>query len=125
MRLRTAQMSLWRQAKASGIFFLDTTVKTGDSVFAPTWELVRAIKSGMIDEREYTDQYLALMRGSYTEHKNRWIGICNMSEVILACYCSAGSFCHRHILARCLEGVCRSNHISFELAGEYQPVRRT
>jgi uncharacterized protein YeaO (DUF488 family) len=77
---------------------LDITVK-GKSIFAPTWEIVMAIKEGRINEKEYTDRYFELMRQSYRENKQEWLDILKLDEIILGCYCPKGKYCHRYITA--------------------------
>jgi hypothetical protein len=78
--------------------YLDTTVKSGDKAFAPTWKMVMGVKEGRISEEEYTREYLDRMRESYRNNRQRWDEVLGMDEVLLACYCPAGSFCHRYLL---------------------------
>ena len=78
--------------------YLDTTVKSGDKTFAPTWKMVMGHKEGGLSDQDYTDQYYAMMRESYRQNRQRWDEILAMNEVILACYCSAETFCHRYLL---------------------------
>lgn len=89
--------------KYSGKDRLDITVKSGDKVFAPTWDLVRNIKSGKITELQYKRYYEVLMEHSYITHKEHWKQLLNMKKVVLLCYCPANTFCHRLLLARILE----------------------
>lgn len=71
--------------------------------FAPSKELLYAYKNGNIHDGEYTFRYLA-------ELKNRDLGtivnklasIAQTNDVVLLCYEKKGKFCHRHILADCL-----------------------
>ncbi|QST02112.1 hypothetical protein IMZ31_21925 (plasmid) [Pontibacillus sp. ALD_SL1] len=81
---------------------LDTTVKSGDKTFAPSWEMVMGIKNGTLSEEGYTDQYVERMRNSYRQNKSRWEEVLNMGEVVLVCYCNKDKFCHRKLLARLL-----------------------
>lgn len=118
MKLWTTQMAKWRTAKERNIVFIDTTVKSGDKVFAPTWEIVMSVKSGQISEDTYTQEYLRLMRASYRTHLDRWLEVCQMDEVAIACYCTHGKFCHRHLLADMLSHVCTRYAIPFQLQGE-------
>ena len=78
--------------------YLDVTVKSGDGVFAPTWEMVMGSKEGRMSQKEYTDCYYVMMRDSYRWNRARWNEVLGMDEVILACYCRGGWFCHRHLL---------------------------
>lgn len=79
--------------------YLDITIQSGDKVFAPTWKMVKNYKFGTLTEAGYTKQYLALMRDSYKRYPHRWREILSKEKVILACYCPADTFCHRHLLA--------------------------
>ncbi len=97
---------------------LDITVKSGDKVFAPTWEMVLMYKAGRLSEAEYREHYFRLMRTSYREHKARWLEVLAMPEVTLCCYCRPGAFCHRTILAELLAIVGKANNIPVELCGE-------
>ena len=99
MRIYTIQMAT---AKHLALFsddrFLDVTVKSGDRTFAPTWKMVMGSKEGKLSAPHYADMYLQLMRDSYRKNRKRWREILEREAVILACYCPAGSFCHRYLL---------------------------
>lgn len=119
MRLQTTQMSQWRKVqKLENVLFLDTTVKSGDSVFAPTWDIVRGVKSGALTPAEYTVEYTRLMRESYRLHTARWLSICHLEHVVVACYCPPNQFCHRHLLKSMLASVCIRHGIPFLYDGE-------
>jgi len=111
-------MAKWRIARDQEIPFLDTTVKSGDKVFAPSWQIVMDVKAKIITPDEYTVHYTAMMRESYTHNKERWLEVCNMKQVAIACYCEEGHFCHRHVLAYMFQRVCHQHGISFKLRGE-------
>jgi len=98
MNIWTVQVAKWRVAKTREIPFLDTTVKSGVSAFAPTWDIVLGIKNGTLSEEAYRESYLALLRQSWVDQRGEWEKLLEMDEVALACYCPAGKFCHRHIL---------------------------
>ncbi|MAH07555.1 hypothetical protein CMI38_04885 [Candidatus Pacearchaeota archaeon] len=78
--------------------YLDTTVKSGDKIFAPTWKMVMGVKGGRTTEEEYTQQYYDMMRASYRQNTEGWNDILALDEIILACYCKPDSFCHRYLL---------------------------
>ena len=118
MELHTAQIAQWRTANERKLYFIDTTVKSGDSVFAPTWDIVMDHKSGRITDEEYTEVYRRIMRASYLRDPERWLEVCQMEHVCIACYCPRGKFCHRHILAGYLEKVCYKLNIPFTMRGE-------
>jgi uncharacterized protein YeaO (DUF488 family) len=42
------------------------------------------------------------MRLSYKENRKRWDELLNQDEVVLVCFCKAGDFCHRVLLAEIL-----------------------
>jgi len=77
--------------------YLDITAKSA-SIFAPSWLLLNGYRYGKITEAEYTKRYLALMRRLYKKSSYCFHEVADMEDVILACYCRAGEFCHRLIL---------------------------
>ena len=78
---------------------VDTTVKTSDKLFAPTWDMVMVHKSGKLSDEEYTERYYAMMRKSYIENKNKWNEFLSREQATIVCFCKAGRFCHRLLLA--------------------------
>lgn len=112
--VHTAQMA----KRKSVIGFTDITVKSGEKCFAPSWNLLMSYKDGVIDEVEYTRQYLDLMRKSYIHNRAVWDALISKSEVTLCCYCAAGSFCHRLILKDILHKICQKRGVEFIDAGE-------
>lgn len=81
---------------------LDITVKTGSTVFQPTWEMVIGFKNGSWNEDQYTRQYLALMRKKWRTHREVWDLLLSKKRIVLCCYCKPGDFCHRLLLAELL-----------------------
>ncbi len=77
----------------------DITVKSGVEAFAPTWGMVRGFKNGSISEEDYTEKYLEMMRKSKEERPEIWRELLEKDRVVLVCYCKAGEFCHRLLLA--------------------------
>ena len=118
MRISTIQLSQWRILKDTPIMLLDATVKTGDTLFAPSWQIVTDVKSGRITEEEYTTQYTAQMRASYKSHKFHWLEQLKQEHLAIACFCPPGCFCHRHILAKMFEAVGKAEGIEVKLMGE-------
>ena len=99
VRIHTVQISVAQQlGLVEDPRYLDTTVKSGDPVFAPTWEIVMASQQGKMSDEEYTIEYYDMMRRSYRDNRSRWDEVLGMEEVFLACYCRADSFCHRYLL---------------------------
>ncbi len=77
---------------------LDITVKSGDKVFAPTWDMVKYFKAGRLSWEQYEAMYYNRMRNSYRENRARWDEVLTMDEVILVCYCETDDNCHRRLL---------------------------
>lgn len=100
-RLYTVNINLAREL---GLTYTDTTVKSGDRAFAPTWDMVMGHKEGRVSDDEYIRRYVDMMRRSYRENGGRWKALLGQQEAYLACYCRPGArFCHRYILAEILE----------------------
>jgi uncharacterized protein YeaO (DUF488 family) len=118
MQLWTIQMARWRLAQAQGIHFIDTTVKSGNPAFAPTWDIVLASKSGQMSPQEYTQRYLELMRQSLRHNPAPWEQLQQQEKIALACYCPAGQFCHRLVLAAALTKYLQSKGIAVDARGE-------
>lgn len=118
MDLWTIQMAQWRVARDLKIPLLDTTIKSGDRVFAPSWDIVEQVKEGTLSQLAYTELYTQLMRDSYRVNQLRWIEVCQMPVVAISCYCPDGDFCHRHVLAEMFKRVCQHQKITFTLKGE-------
>lgn len=121
MELWTIQIAQWRKLKGTDIVFLDTTVKSGDPVFAPNWDIVSRSKTGTLSNDDYTAIYTDLMRKSYRENYWRWLELLNSPvPVALGCYCRAGGFCHRYILVEILHKCCDNLGIPFVYRGEFK-----
>lgn len=118
MKIYTLQLAKWRKSLAQGIPYIDTTVKSGDPTFAPSWEIVMAVKKGEISEEEYTETYKQLMRDSYKNNRPKWDEVSSMDKVTVCCYCPEGCFCHRYLLVDMFRAHCKQNSIDFEYCGE-------
>lgn len=120
MRLKTIQIAKWRLLDNDHLL-LDTTVKSGDKIFAPTWSIVRDVKDGTITPEQYTKVYRELMLSSWRDNKEHWLSIINEPKIVtLACYCKAGDFCHRHLLKEYFSKICSKYNYDFEYLGEVQ-----
>jgi uncharacterized protein YeaO (DUF488 family) len=97
---------------------LDITVKSGDKVFAPSWEIVLGLKDGKITWQQYVERYTKLMRKSYKNNTKRWMEVINQDKVILLCYCANPDRCHRSLLKDMLIKVAEFNGIEAEYLGE-------
>lgn len=81
----------------------------GGSIFAPSWKLlkpfVEARKNGRETEQmrqQFADAYVEEMRThakSGQIAQDEWKHLLACGTVTLCCYCGAGQFCHRHLLA--------------------------
>lgn len=120
LKLYTIQLAKWRKAQAMGMPLVDTTVKSGLSAFAPTWDMLRDLKEGIITQEQYTELYLKKMQMSQTTVPVLWDRLVNMGTVSIACYCRAGKFCHRHVLKDILDRYCAQHGIHFEYMGEIE-----
>lgn len=119
MRLMTIQVSKWRLAKDRNIKVMDTTVKSGCGLFAPTWEMVLGHKAGTLSDEEYSALYRNILLESWKKDRQKWLDFLNDDDqYALACYCRAGKFCHRHLLVKFLRQLCKQLGISFEYYGE-------
>lgn len=103
---------------------LDITVKSASTpegrVMAPTWEMVQQFKVGQLTEKEYAEQYLALLRARWkdSEQRKQFISILKMESVTLCCYCQSGAFCHRLLAADILSKIAASHDVKVECIGE-------
>jgi hypothetical protein len=118
----------WYEDTATRAVFLDTTVKSGDPTYAPTWPMVMGHKAGKISDAEYTAQYTEKMRASFKAHKESWHDLldnCRQEgkSLVLLCYCTPGKFCHRTLLADMLVKVGEHLKIPVTYKGEYKAER--
>lgn len=118
MKLYTIRVQSWRRAKNLDIPFIDTTVKTGNKAFAPTWPLLSKYKSKLIDADAYTERFYELMRISYRNNPEEWDEIMSHETLAIGCYCPSGEFCHRYLLKDIFQKVAESRGIEFEYLGE-------
>lgn len=118
MELYTYQIAHWRVVKALGddITILDTTVKSGYSQLAPTWDMVMAIKQGRISEEKYTRLYHRILDYSRRVNPGFWAALLRLEKVAIGCYCPGGKFCHRHLLAAYLGQLTSVKHVA-EISG--------
>lgn len=128
---------------------IDATVKTGQGrgrYLAPTWPLVAGHKlyearmngdpaeierwsvnkitgaaTTPLNEEQYTEQYIALLRQRYIQDKQPFLDILAGPQATITCFCGVGKFCHRHIAVDVLEKIARHHNIPFERGGEIDP----
>lgn len=118
MELYTVAMYNWRKAKAKGVEVQDTTVRSGNALFAPSWEMVRTYKAGELSEEEYTKQYYEKMRDSFRNNRDKWLALFQKEKLALACYCGPDKFCHRLLLKAILLKIAEAEGISVKDCGE-------
>ncbi|MCW4014048.1 MAG: hypothetical protein NWF07_13830 [Candidatus Bathyarchaeota archaeon] len=83
---------------------IDITVKSAKGIakkFAPTWDMVKKYKEGKLSKLQYTRKYARMINRLKAEDFEELIG--DKKRIILTCYCKAGEFCHRTLLAKFLE----------------------
>ncbi len=115
----TGRVQYHRDYKKRKLIFVDTTVKSGNPVFAPTWDIVLGVKQSRITEETYTQQYKHLMSMSYITNKDAWLELFYYERpVVLCCYCEDGKFCHRHLLIKYVAQVAKLNSLPFHFLGE-------
>jgi uncharacterized protein YeaO (DUF488 family) len=98
------------QLKYSGGDRLDITVKNQDPIgkhFAPTWEMVKKFQDNTISQELYTNAYIGILSKSLATNPQVWQQIQDtyIDRITLVCFCPAGAFCHRIILAGALQGM--------------------
>lgn len=126
MKIATIQVSKWRLAKDRGFRLMDTTVKSGYSIMAPTWDLVLGHKAMTISDDEYAKQYRDLLIHSWRTQRQKWMDFLNDDNeyYALACYCryrnedGSVKFCHRHLLVKFIKKLAGQLNLPFEYYGE-------
>lgn len=121
MRLWTIQLARWRLAKELGVELLDITVKSGEQTFAPGKDALYAYKRGELTDDQYTELYRKKMNQSLKENPERWLEVIGKDELVIACYCPAGKYCHRCLLVGFFEKLCKHHEIAFKYEGEMLP----
>lgn len=103
MEVYTYQLSNISKVRAMGIPYMDTTIKSGDWMLAPTWQLLCAYKYNGMSDEDYTEAYNTLLELRLVEHPEYFDELFNMDVLAVGCYCRPGKFCHRHLLVKFLE----------------------
>jgi hypothetical protein len=97
---------------------LDTTAKSGVSAFAPEWAMVMDFKAGHVSEEEYEAAYLQRLLYTQAMQPHVWSELTEHPRIALACYCRAGAFCHRYLLADKLPEYFEQQGFTMLLHGE-------
>lgn len=110
---------------------LDITVKSANSdegkVLAPTWDIVKLAKVGLMDELAYEAHYLDLLRQRYKSNPAPFLSILQRKRVVLTCYCNLEGndlFCHRHMAVGVLKKIAAAKGIQFVEVGEIVPEEK-
>lgn len=125
MRLTTCQLGSARADHLldEGWNVLDITIKSGVTMFAPTWAMVKDYKKGLITTSEYTKKYHSMMRDSYSKNSDAWKALLFAAKekpLALACYCKPEDFCHRQLLLGFLVKLAKS----MDLKGSITPEKK-
>lgn len=121
--LRTSHITYGKKVTNPTVF-IDTTVKSGDSTFSPSWDFLMEYKNSNKDEgaqQVYTARYVEKMKQSIKDNPTRWREVMNLAvsgDLVIGCYCAGGKFCHRLILKDILITLARNNNLTIEYAGE-------
>ncbi len=90
--------------KKYGWLFIDTTARSakGNSkALAPPWNLVLGWKKRTISNDEYRSQYIKQLTDSQQQQRKQWENtIQRYNNIVFACLCATGKFCHRTLLAK-------------------------
>lgn len=104
---------------------LDTTVKSGAGLgrlLAPTWTLVGGIKhwNGYtpLTHEQYIDQYYTLLRARYKADPTPFFQLLERDQLVICCYCTVGTFCHRHFAVDILSKIAAAKGHPFKYGGE-------
>jgi len=101
--ITTCQISRIEEYRGEKVLVLDVTVKSAKKNardLAPEWSWVRGYFDGKVSKEEYTSLYQKKIRQARKENPQRWENtLRKFDRIVFACYCKAGDFCHRIILA--------------------------
>lgn len=103
MEVYTYQLSNVRKVMDLGVPYMDTSIKSGDWMLAPTWALLAAYKYNGLSEADYTKGYNQLLEDRLIEFPEYFSELFNVEVLAVGCYCHPGKFCHRHLLVKFLD----------------------
>lgn len=110
VKLHTSQLNVGKLfTNRTYIWFLDTTVRTGNDFvkryLAPDWGWVSDYKNKSLTPEDYSALYVRRLYDNKEKILAALEGYCgakNITDMVIGCYCTKGSFCHRHLLKRFL-----------------------
>lgn len=91
------------QLRYGGKDSLNVTTSGKDPIgkaFAPGWRLVNGIKNNTMSEESYIAEYAPMVKKALNANAGY---LKSLKEVTLTCFCPAGAFCHRVIMAEMME----------------------
>ena len=99
------------QYRYSGDDRCDITIKTSTAwaTFAPSWEMVTAWRNSAKDEMaraRYTTKYIHLLNERHAISPKPFQDLAVLAagqNITVVCFCAAGDFCHRILLAAWME----------------------
>lgn len=103
MEIYTYQLAKWRKVQELGVLYMDTTIKSGDWMLAPTWPLLSAYKYNGMSDEDYTLAYNELLDERLVLYPDYFLELFNVEAIAVGCYCRHGKFCHRHLLVKFFE----------------------
>lgn len=89
---------------------------------APDWDMVKAIKGGAIDEKEYERQYINLLKYRKINAKQLIKELPN--NTFLLCFEKPTDFCHRHTLANWVYEQCGFRIIEWKTIKERETEQK-
>jgi hypothetical protein len=100
-------MDIWTaQYRYNDTGRLDITAKGEDplgKIFAPSWPMVMGVKNRTLTREQYSIEYAEIMNialsSRYHQEDVHRILSKYQEKLVLVCFCPAGSFCHRYLLA--------------------------
>ena len=121
IKIWTVQLCWHRYAKSQDIHVLNITAATGIQAFAPDYRALWRYKYNEINDIEYTRLYIERMQHSLKSFPEEWDKLGQHERVAVACYCTAGKFCHRHLFVPLMENKLEALGLECEYMGELAP----
>jgi len=71
------------------------------NLLAPTWDMIKKYKQGKINEEQYSQLYIDLLKSRNLTPESIYNSIPH--RTVMLCYEKRGDFCHRRVLAEWIE----------------------
>ena len=111
MKIYTYQLAKWRSIKRKRVPMLDTTIKSGEELLAPTWGMVIGHKKGVLSDEQYEELYFELLAERYVAFPDFFEWLVSRDVIALGCYCPAGKFCHRLLIVKFLKEITEVDYL--------------